>query len=70
MEEEAVSEIQKDHFEEAIKFAHRSVSNNNIRDVFSNSATYLRLWPKFQVHNCGSKMYISYSIEPQIRHFA
>ena len=57
MEEEAVSEIQEDHFEETIKFTHRSVSNNDIRDVLS---TYLWFWLKFQVHNCGSKMYISY----------
>ena len=57
MEKEAVSEIQKDHFKQTIKFTPRSVSNNNIRDVLS---TYLWLWLKFQVHNCGSKIYIIY----------
>lgn len=31
MEEDAVPEIRRDHFEEAMKFARRSVTDNDIR---------------------------------------
>ena len=39
MEEDPVPEIRRDHFEEAMKFARRSVSDNDIRkyDMFSQT---------------------------------
>ena len=44
MEEEAVPEIRKDHFEEAMKFARRSVSDNDIRkyEMFSQTLQHTR----------------------------
>ena len=38
-EEDAVPEITRDHFEEAMKYAHRSVSDNDIRkyEMFSQT---------------------------------
>ncbi|XP_065906022.1 transitional endoplasmic reticulum ATPase-like [Dysidea avara] len=44
MEDEAVPEIRKDHFEEAMKFARRSVSDNDIRkyEMFSQTLQHTR----------------------------
>ena len=44
MDEEAVPEIRKDHFEQAMKFARRSVSDNDIRkyEMFSQTLQHTR----------------------------
>ena len=44
MDEEAVPEIRRDHFEEAMKFARRSVSDNDIRkyEMFSQTLQHTR----------------------------
>jgi len=44
MEDETVPEIRKDHFEEAMKFARRSVSDNDIRkyEMFSQTLQHTR----------------------------
>ena len=44
MDEETVPEIRKDHFEQAMKFARRSVSDNDIRkyEMFSQTLQHTR----------------------------
>ena len=73
MEEETVPEIRKDHFEEAMKFARRSVTDNDIRKYemfaqklqtargFGQSFRYLRLWTEFHtLQYCNARgCYIS-----------
>lgn len=50
MEEEAVPEIRKDHFEEAMRFARRSVTDNDIRkyEMFAQTLQTSRGFGQFR----------------------
>merc|ERR1712221_48713 len=50
-DEDAVPEIRKDHFEEAMRFARRSVSDNDIRkyEMFAQTLQQSRSWWWIQV---------------------
>ena len=50
MEEESVPEIRKDHFEEAMRYARRSVTDNDIRkyDMFTQKLHSARGFGNFR----------------------
>ena len=60
MEEDAVPEIRRDHFEEAMKFARRSVTDNDIRkyEAFAQKLQTTRGFGQFRCNECTC-LYIS-----------
>ena len=55
MEEDPVPEIRKDHFEEAMKYARRSVTDNDIRKILLQfSCSLLSIAPSLVVGSHGA----------------